>query len=149
MEVINDEVQYDNGEVVSAEAGFMLSLLDPNETNSITFSEIVKVFTSHLVSIGNDNTGQGLDKISVLEAFVTKAIEQEENEKRIMIKLQERMNHDSLSPSKEESKVTFASILQYFFSQSTFLIQLIQYHSTQMTLTTKRSISKMTICTTT
>lgn len=95
MDVIEDERLYDEYQLMSEEARYLLGIIDPNETDQIIFSEIVKLLTTHPAK--NDGIGSdiGMDQISVLEKFVTKAIEQEESQKRIMIKLQERIIEES------------------------------------------------------
>jgi len=70
-------------------------MVDPHETDQISFSETVKIFTSHPAKMETMGSEIGIEQISVLEKFVTKAIEQEESQKKIMVKLQERVIEES------------------------------------------------------
>lgn len=94
MDIVFDE-EYEGEDQLSDEAKYLISTVDPFETNQIIFSEVVKVFTSHPAKAEGAGSEIGLDQISILEKFVAKAIEQEESQKRIMIKLQERIIEES------------------------------------------------------
>jgi len=59
-------------------------MVDPHETDQISFAK--------METMGSEI---GIEQISVLEKFVTKAIEQEESQKKIMVKLQERVIEES------------------------------------------------------
>ena len=107
MEIINDEVNYENSTAAESEADFLLRTIDPFETDSITFSEIVKLFTTYPAKTEPNASDNNIEQISILEKFVTKAIEQEENEKRIMVKLQDKILQESSQP-KEEVKIESA-----------------------------------------
>lgn len=103
MDIIYDEEQYAGEELSSEEAKFLLATIDPHETDQIIFSEIVKLFTTHPAKLEPTSRGEvPLDQVSVLEKFVTKAIEQEESQKRIMIKLQERIIEESKNEDQPE-----------------------------------------------
>eukprot|EP00343_Euplotes_focardii_P003348 CAMPEP_0205812806 /NCGR_PEP_ID=MMETSP0205-20121125/17397_1 /ASSEMBLY_ACC=CAM_ASM_000278 /TAXON_ID=36767 /ORGANISM="Euplotes focardii, Strain TN1" /LENGTH=221 /DNA_ID=CAMNT_0053094127 /DNA_START=136 /DNA_END=798 /DNA_ORIENTATION=- len=91
MDVIEDEEFYQGEEMYSEEAKYLLNSIDVNQTDQIIFSEIVKLLTTHPAQFEQNPEEPCLEQISVLEKFVTKAIEAEESQKRIMIKLQERI----------------------------------------------------------
>jgi hypothetical protein len=95
MEIIEDEQLYDEYECMSEEAKYLLDSIDSFETDAIIFSEIVKLLTTHPAKSDGAGSDIGMEQISVLEKFVTKEIEQEESQRRIMIKLQERVIEES------------------------------------------------------
>lgn len=109
MDVIEDE-NYDGGEdLYSDEARYLLNAIDPNETDHIILSEIVKLLTTHPARTDMHGSESEVEQISVLEKFVTKAIEQEESQKRIMIKLQEKIIEES---KNEEAPERLSSLVE-------------------------------------
>ncbi len=102
MDVIEDEQFYGGEDLYSDEALYLLSSIDPHETDQIILSEIVKLLTTHPAKIENTECVATIEQISVLEKFVTKAIEQEESQKRIMIKLQEKIIEESKNEETPE-----------------------------------------------
>lgn len=105
MNIIEVDGMYENSQGMTGEAQFLLSTIDPFETDHITFSEIVKVFTAHTARVELGGSIAGVEQISVLEKFVSKAIEQDDYEKQIMVKLQERAAQEATF-SNDESKVS-------------------------------------------
>ena len=102
MDIVFDE-EVGNEDILSDEAKLLLSLADPFETDRITYSEVVKIFTSHPSKMDASAIEANHEQISILEKFVTKAIEQEESQKRIMIKLQERIIEESKNEDLHEN----------------------------------------------
>ena len=102
MDIVFDE-EVENEEILSEEAKLLLSLADPFETDRITYSEVVKIFTSHPSKVEPSQAEANGEQISILEKFVTRAIEQEESQKRIMIKLQERIIEESKNEDLPEN----------------------------------------------
>lgn len=108
MDIIYDEETLLENEVISDEARYLLSTIDPHEIDQIIFSEIVKLFTTHPAKLDQGST-IGLDTVSVLEKFVTKAIENEESQKRILVKMQERI----IEESKNDEEVGILGIFRF------------------------------------
>ena len=102
MDIIEDEQFYEE-EIYSEETKYLLTSIDPYETDQIIFSEIVKLLTTHPAKQEENLSEPGLEQISVLEKFVTKAIEREESQKRIMIKLQERIIEENKQGGNPEN----------------------------------------------
>lgn len=95
MDILYDTETVNWEDIGSEEATYLLNTVDPYETNQISFSEIVKLFTTHPARQEKAISEAGGDQISILEKFVTKAIEDEESQKRIMVKLEERINEET------------------------------------------------------
>ena len=114
MDIIEDEQLNSGEELCSDEAQYLLNSIDPFETDQIILSEVVKLLTAHPAKNNTQGSESGVEQISVLEKFVTKAIEQEESQKRIMIKLQEKIieenkneeNQDNSSINESEKLLT-------------------------------------------
>lgn len=63
----------------------------------------MKLFTSHPAKFESGESEAGIDQISVLEKFVTKAIEQEKSQQRIMSRVHEGILEESKQEFQDEN----------------------------------------------
>jgi hypothetical protein len=80
-----------------------LEKIDSYQTDQICFSEIVKLFTSHPAKLDSADSVNGAEQISILEKFVTKAIEQEKSQQKIMSRVHEGILEESKQEFNEEN----------------------------------------------